>query len=185
MNTDYREIEKKFIFNQRLDIASDLLEDFLNFCGIERSIKNCKTTDHYWNVAGGTFRIRDSHGTNEKGGKAELRELTFKRQDKGDTFDRQEYNANILHLAPLYAMFSDAFGKAGVLEKDETVFFLENKAVVSISKVNQDNFVYVEVEAPSAILVEEICKHLLTIFDMTRESRTLYELYIAPNSVVA
>lgn len=179
----YREIERKFIYKQNLSKATELLREFFSFCDDMEVIRDCRTTDFYWQASdkSTTLRLRDSQGEGSDGWFRSLKELTAKKQDKHSTLDRKEVNLSHSSSADAHELATMLLGKPiGYVRKVESIFKLPNRSIViSIARVNgDDNFVYVEVEGPSVDVVDFYVASMLQVFDMQEEKRSLYQIHV-------
>lgn len=180
MNNSYREIERKFTMEQDLDVAFSLLKDYFKFVKIERTV-SCITKDFYWRKLpnGAIVRLRDSWGEDSQGFSTNLKEITTKIQDKGSNFNRSEKNLQHYDSPTALSLLTDILDKPNVLLiKDERIIFLEEGVVVSLARVESNNFLYLEVEGVSEITVNFISYQIEKIFEVKSENRSLYEIYV-------
>ena len=112
----------------------------------------CRTLDHYFPMPGGnrTLRLRDSWGTNSLGYSEQLQEITLKINDKATIEDRFELNFtfNTKDLKDAHKLLTLLQGKPTlIIDKTETIFFLKDKTVISLSHIANDSALYLEIES--------------------------------------
>lgn len=178
-----REIEVKYILRDlSLDDVHQQLKDFYKK-SLKRSLDTCGTRDFYWKAPKGSqvqiIRLRDSWGFGNDGFSRNLKERTIKVKDQATNLNRLEINEKIEDCESAYQVNSLLFGAPlGHVYKDERVIFTEDGMVISLAQVNQEPFIYLEVEGPTQSQVSEHCETLERLFSMQRENRSLYEIYI-------
>jgi hypothetical protein len=160
-----REIENKYIISGlNYQECHLILSDILPFI---QKVENGVSTDTFWAQEGVDFiRLREN-----------TKELTVKVSDKGSTQDRIEENLVVEGIEDAARWATAVFGKSiGMLTKAYTVYFL-NEGVVSLYMVEGSATIYLEVEAPTVGMVEQLSKYLGTKFDLTIEPRSLYQIF--------
>lgn len=185
----YREIEKKYRLsgNRSLKECTAIVRNVL--IAIDEphsSILDCKTIDTYWKPSEPSTmtlaRVRDSVGQRSDGEFTTLKELTIKQKDLGHNVDRLEINLGIDNTVDATALVSGLLGTkpTGVINKIESIFLLENEAVISVAEIlDHPGQLFLEIEAPNLALVQIIEDQLISWLDATLVPESLYELFIA------
>lgn len=177
MNSSNREIEVKY----RVDGYS-LTEMWtaLNEMGIlevERTVEFCLTKDFYFAAPDvDIVRLRDSLGWDQNGFSRQLRELTVKRKDRGNNFNRLEINAGITDCASQLEMLTLLFGEPiAQISKEERVMWLKDGTILSLACIGSDLFL--EIEGPNEDTVYWYHDLFNNEFILSREDKSLIEIY--------
>lgn len=151
----------------------------LSFLKISKSLDHCYTRDYYFFAADElTVRLRDSWGMGGDGFSRQLKEITIKKKDKGNNFNRIEENVSIDDCATAHRALSLVFGLPYLtLSKKEEVYWTPDGLVISLAQVNDSSTIYLEIEGPSEEVVLNMCQQFEQIFDMKKETRSLLEIF--------
>lgn len=178
MQNSYREIEKKFV------VKGSLAQAEIDYI-LKRELNPAKeiygdSLDYYFapssKGSADFVRLR----IHENGEDAEL---TVKTKDQKTNFNRLEINFEGSPQIAAYELCKTAFGaEITSLKKKYSVFFPQSAptTVVSTYVVEGVNRVFVEVEAPSEELVNDMVVRILGFIEMKEERKSLYELYVKP-----
>lgn len=171
-----KEIEKKYVVKgSSLDVSFNILKTLL---ASYRTYSDT-STDIYWHTPAALkknadfIRVRqfdETHG-----------ELTVKKAIRGNT-----YRVEIDLLADprqSVALVKQLIGKpAGRITKTYKTLLLDKlNTTVSLYKIKNDKRIFLEVEARSLSKVESILKKIEQVLDITYESRSLYQIFLARN----
>ena len=166
-----REIEKKFVVSNygTYSLLRNYLGSLLNVKRMEKG----ESRDTFWKHEGVDFvRLREN-----------TRELTVKVTDKKDIVDRVEENLTVPSYDAAYVWGTAVWGDpAGTLTKAYTVFYTDN-AVVSVYYIIGDKYerMFLEVEATTLDVVNEVSAHLEECISMKQEYRSLFSIFFEPN----
>lgn len=187
-NPTYREIERKFLVTNQIDLQElgILVEATLLWANRPyKSIPKCETTDTYWLPPAESniqfARVRDSIGTEAGGEYRMLKELTIKQKDHGHNFDRLEINLKVDSAATAAALVSRLVGTAphGEIRKTESIWFVEDtRGELVISAALIDGDLYFEVEGATDEQVREYCDLFSSKFNLVPEPKSFFELFV-------
>lgn len=175
MGHNNREIEMKLVARGHTDLSklSDLIGSNLKSVKITRGASK----DVYWKAPGGKkdfIRVRFMED-----GRAQI---TLKRIDKGDTFDRVEIDLEASDPDQAVTLLESLLGKPmGIVKKAYTVFWADTKdTTVSAYKVFGDKRVFVEIEARSKAKVETLRTHLekKAGLKLERINKSLFQIFV-------
>lgn len=173
-----REIERKFelIDLSYLDVPGRLA-DIIGERALSK-VLTCTTMDYYWVLGSAQFvRLRDSQGVTQDGFSRQLVEITAKKKDKNNNFDRAEINVPVGSAQQAFALLEMMTGHGPIaLPKQEWVFWTHDGAILSASLVNGK--VWIEVEAATEALVADYVNKLMPHLRMRPEHASFFELYI-------
>ncbi len=159
-----REIEKKYVIKgDSYEYAKHLLK--LTHPGAKTY--EGVSTDTFWTQKGTDF-IRLRRNTSE---------LSVKITDKDTIEDRVEENVLVGDFDTAMRFSTAVFGQPiGTLEKTYFVQELENGVILSLYTVKDDDRVFLEVEGPSMMAVDQEAEELKHSFDMKQEMRSLFQI---------
>ena len=177
---NFRELENKYLLNISKAALSRLVRQLKAKTEVPTDYVFAHSVDFYWDgkTEAQFLRLRNSWGHDGEG-KRTLQELTAKSKDRKTNVNRLEINAPVSELKLLRKALTVALGNPTCrLYKKEHVFWMPDRTVISLCKVRSQW--YLEVESNSVARLEKwhrfLCK-LPTVFQMTNEPRSLYEIY--------
>lgn len=140
-------------------------------------------TDYYWSAPATDFvRVRQMERSKKGYG-----QMTVKKTDRGDNFDRLEIDLNIYDVNQAVKLKTAEYGKPPKkLKKRYTILFLDNvETNVSVYQIDKDKRIFIEVESRNAKKVNKLVAILMSKLPFPLEvvKKSLYDIFILKKGI--